>query len=305
MIYFYVLKFSWKEYGKGECYLRRPLPYSLLVFCAVQENHTRATMTVECWTQRTILSRLPLYFSLFDSFPPSQCGFYQTLKDYCRVFPQINNESIAKPSSRFVDSNGPHTTLCYHSAKGHFAASKYSWIFGKRKFVVFMSGKFMWTACSAHMQILTIPGGGTLFHIYWMYNFIPSQPSLDNIHALVHCFTNSSLARREGLKFQDTVYECVRADRFSVYAKKVRWPRNFLNCTSPIMHLVCLVPKFCISVVFNFSLDDSGTIIPRAQLFESWLVLTFFFCSKSFSLAIFSIHSGAFYHPIVDKNLLL
>lgn len=46
------------------------------------------------------------------------------------------------------------------------------------------------------------------------------SPSLDNIHALVHCFTNSSLARREGLKFQDTVYECVRADRFSVYAKK-------------------------------------------------------------------------------------
>lgn len=43
MIYFYVLKFSWKEYGKGECYLRRPLPYSLLAFCAVQENHTRAT----------------------------------------------------------------------------------------------------------------------------------------------------------------------------------------------------------------------------------------------------------------------
>ena len=119
----------------------------------------------------------------------------------------------------------------------------------------------MWTACSSHMQIFSIPGGMMLFHIYWMYNFIPSQPSLDNIHALVHCFTNSSLARREGLKFQDTVYECVRADRFSVYAKKVRWPRNFPNCTS--MHLVCLVPKFCISVVFNFSLDDSETIIPR------------------------------------------
>ncbi|KAL9968855.1 hypothetical protein ACROYT_G020996 [Oculina patagonica] len=45
------------------------------------------------------------------------------------------------------------------------------------------------------------------------------SPSLDNIHALVHSFTNSSQARREGLKFQDTVYECVRADRFSVYAK--------------------------------------------------------------------------------------
>jgi len=46
------------------------------------------------------------------------------------------------------------------------------------------------------------------------------QPSLDNIHALAHSFTNSSQARREGLKFQDTVYEVVRADRFSVYVKK-------------------------------------------------------------------------------------
>ena len=277
------------------------LPVSIL--CREREPHTRHH---DSWmlNSETILSRLPLYFSLFDSFPPSQCGFYQKLKDCCRVFPQISNESIAKPSSRFVDSNGPHTTLCYHSAKGHFAASKYSWIFGKRKFIVFMSGKFMCTACSAHMQIFSIPGGMTLFHIYWMYNFIPSQPSLDNIHALVHCFTNSSLARREGLKFQDTVYECVRADRFSVYAKKVRWPRNFPNCTSPIMHLVCLVPKFCISVVFNFSLDDSETVLPRlltlmplnvrAQLFESWLVLTwghfnagfFFFGWKAFSLLI-------------------
>ncbi|RMX42912.1 hypothetical protein pdam_00020886, partial [Pocillopora damicornis] len=45
------------------------------------------------------------------------------------------------------------------------------------------------------------------------------SPSLDNIHALVHSFTNSAHARKEGLKFQDTIYECVRADRFSVYAK--------------------------------------------------------------------------------------
>ena len=105
----------------------------------------------------TILPRLLLYFSLFDSFPPSQCAFWQKLKDYCRIFPQISNESIAKPSSRFVDSNGTHTTLCHHSAKGHFAASQYSWIFGKRKFIVFTSGKFIWTACSAHMQIISIP----------------------------------------------------------------------------------------------------------------------------------------------------
>ena len=61
------------------------------------------------------------------------------------------------------------------------------------------------------------------------------------------------------------------------------------------MHLVCLVPKFCISVVFNYSLDDSETVIPRAQLFESWLVLTrghfnagfFFFGWKAFPLVIF------------------
>ena len=56
------------------------------------------------------------------------------------------------------------------------------------------------------------------------------QPSLDNIHALVHSFTNSSQARREGLKFQDIVYECVRADRFSVYAKHVRVTGNCGAC---------------------------------------------------------------------------
>ena len=218
-------------------------------------------MTVECWTQRTIVSRLPLYFSLFDSFPPSQCGFYQKLKDYCRVFPQINNESIAKPSSRFVDSNGPHTTLCYHSAKGHFAASKYSWIFGKHKFIVFMSGKFIWTACPAHMQIFSIRGGMMLFLINWMYNFISSQPSLDNIHALVHCFTNSSLARREGLKFQDTVYECVRADRFSVYAKKVRWPRNLphlhISHNAPCLPSPKILQKRGIQFFFRWLRDRS------------------------------------------------
>ena len=286
-----------------------PLPVS--ISCLVRLTCKRTTHAPP-WqlnfyypSQRTILSRLPLYFSLFDSFPPSQCGFYQKLKDYCRIFPQINNESIAKPSSRFVDSNGPHTTLCYHSAKGHFAASEYSWIFGKRKFIVFMSGKFIWTACPAHMQIFSIRGGMILFHINWMYNFISSQPSLDNIHALVHCFTNSSLARREGLKFQDTVYECVRADRFSVYAKKVRWPRNF-----PKLHISHNAPclrsaiNSVVFVVFNFSLDDSETVLPRllmlmplsvrAQLFESWLVLTrghfnagfFFFSWKAFSLLI-------------------
>lgn len=59
------------------------------------------------------------------------------------------------------------------------------------------------------------------FLIGYNCNLLSFQPSLDNIHALVHSFTNSSQARREGLKFQDIVYECVRADRFSVYAKHV------------------------------------------------------------------------------------
>ena len=60
-----------------------------------------------------------------------------------------------------------------------------------------------------------------MLFVYFSLIFVIYQPSLDNIHALVHSFTNSSLARREGLKFQDIVYECVRADRFSVYAKHV------------------------------------------------------------------------------------
>ena len=67
--------------------------------------------------------------------------------------------------------------------------------------------------------------------------FLYFQPSLDNIHALVHCFTNSSQARKEGLKFQDTIYECVRADRFSVYAKKVsmKYYKGALKClTIPV-----------------------------------------------------------------------
>ena len=32
----------------------------------------------------------------------------------------------------------------------------------------------------------------------------------------------------------------------------------FATCTSPIMHLIC-PPKFCISIVFNFSLDSCNT----------------------------------------------
>lgn len=68
----------------------------------------------------------------------------------------------------------------------------------------------------------------SLFIYHWLLSSF--QPSLDNIHALVHSFTNSSQARREGLKFQDIVYECVRADRFSVYAKHVSVTGNCGAC---------------------------------------------------------------------------
>ena len=33
---------------------------------------------------------------------------------------------------------------------------------------------------------------------------------------------------------------------------------QFATCTSPILHLICS-PKFCMSVVFNFSWDDCNT----------------------------------------------
>ena len=56
----------------------------------------------------------------------------------------------------------------------------------------------------------------------WVVRHVIFQPSLDNIHALVHAFNNPAESRREGLKFEDVMYDCVRADKFSVYAKHVR-----------------------------------------------------------------------------------
>ena len=40
--------------------------------------------------------------------------------------------------------------------------------------------------------------------------------------ALSNAFLDTATARRDGVKFEDKVYDCVRADRFSVYAKNVR-----------------------------------------------------------------------------------
>ncbi|XP_031566684.1 profilin-4-like [Actinia tenebrosa] len=45
------------------------------------------------------------------------------------------------------------------------------------------------------------------------------HPSLDNMHAIANAFINPSGARKDGLKFEDVLYECVRADKFSLYGK--------------------------------------------------------------------------------------
>ena len=41
------------------------------------------------------------------------------------------------------------------------------------------------------------------------------------MHAIVNAFVDPAGARKEGLKFEDAVYECVRADKFSLYGKHV------------------------------------------------------------------------------------
>ena len=41
------------------------------------------------------------------------------------------------------------------------------------------------------------------------------------MHAVVNAFVDPAGTRKEGLKFEDTVYECVRADKFSLYGKHV------------------------------------------------------------------------------------
>ena len=57
--------------------------------------------------------------------------------------------------------------------------------------------------------------------------------------------------------------ECLRTDRdYAIFRNELRLVHHFVNlywqkiayatCTPPIMHLIC-PPKFCISIVFNFS----------------------------------------------------
>ncbi|EDO38706.1 predicted protein, partial [Nematostella vectensis] len=45
------------------------------------------------------------------------------------------------------------------------------------------------------------------------------NPTFDNMSSLVGAFGDSARTRMDGLKFEDVLYECVRADKFSVYGK--------------------------------------------------------------------------------------
>ena len=50
--------------------------------------------------------------------------------------------------------------------------------------------------------------------------------------------------------------------------------RVYANCTSPIMHLIC-PPKFCVSIVFNFSWDGSNTLASEQQTYFRSSLLSF------------------------------
>ena len=47
------------------------------------------------------------------------------------------------------------------------------------------------------------------------------QPSLKQISELVNGFKNSSRLRKEGLYFNNLSHKCIRADKYSIYAKSL------------------------------------------------------------------------------------
>jgi len=56
------------------------------------------------------------------------------------------------------------------------------------------------------------------------------QPSLKQISELVNGFKNSSRLRKEGLYFNNLSHKCIRADKYSIYAKslKEKTPSGFV-----------------------------------------------------------------------------
>ncbi len=49
----------------------------------------------------------------------------------------------------------------------------------------------------------------------------PSQPSREQVEALLTAFKAPSAARENGIRFNGATYKCVRADKDALYAKKV------------------------------------------------------------------------------------
>ena len=48
-----------------------------------------------------------------------------------------------------------------------------------------------------------------------------TQPSGEQADALQEAFVNSTSARQHGIHFNGATYKCIRADKGSLYAKKV------------------------------------------------------------------------------------
>lgn len=48
-----------------------------------------------------------------------------------------------------------------------------------------------------------------------------NQPTPEQITALIEAFHNPTSAREHGIQFNGASYKCVRADKDSIYAKKV------------------------------------------------------------------------------------
>ena len=51
---------------------------------------------------------------------------------------------------------------------------------------------------------------------------MPLQPSTEQIEAITAAFKNPPQAREHGIYFNGASYTCIRADKNSIYAKKVR-----------------------------------------------------------------------------------
>ena len=56
-----------------------------------------------------------------------------------------------------------------------------------------------------------------------------AQPTTEQADALQEAFVNSTSARQHGIHFNGATYKCIRADKESIYAKKVNVARGTLH----------------------------------------------------------------------------